>query len=304
MASQYSSNAGWCSPWVGMAWSLLPPVRRPGCQDLAAVCRKRCPDGRRSIRHTGAMVASLIARGVTVAQGPSLVLADVDLTVAPGQRIGLVGPNGVGKTTLLGALAGRVALEAGSVEQAPPDSVVGLLPQEPERSRGRVGARLSRSTCGHHRRRGASRVGHRRTRRGGGGQRRRLQHRVRPVDGPRRGRLRRPCRRRVGRPRAGTGVDRSADECALGRRGGAGLSRLAAAVEVRRVPPRRADQRPRPRRSRPARAVGDRPARRRGGGQPRPDVPRTCGHRRGRDRLPHPSGAAVRRRLVGLPRRT
>ena len=80
------------------------------------------------------MVASLIARGVTVAQGPSLVLADVDLTVAPGQRIGLVGPNGVGKTTLLGALAGRVALEAGSVEQAPPDSVVGLLPQEPERS--------------------------------------------------------------------------------------------------------------------------------------------------------------------------
>ncbi len=69
-----------------------------------------------------------------MSQGPSLVLADVDLTVAPGQRIGLVGPNGVGKTTLLGALAGRVPLDAGSVEQAPPDAVVGLLPQEPERS--------------------------------------------------------------------------------------------------------------------------------------------------------------------------
>ncbi len=80
------------------------------------------------------MVASLLARGVTVSQGPSLVLADVDLTVAPGQRIGLVGPNGVGKTTLLAALAGRVALDAGTVDAAPPDSVVGLLPQEPERS--------------------------------------------------------------------------------------------------------------------------------------------------------------------------
>ena len=80
------------------------------------------------------MVASLIARGVTVSQGPLLVLADVDLTVAPGQRIGLVGPNGVGKTTLLGALAGRRALDAGTVDAAPPDSVIGLLPQEPERS--------------------------------------------------------------------------------------------------------------------------------------------------------------------------
>ncbi len=80
------------------------------------------------------MSASLIARGVTVSRGASTVLDDIDLTVAPGQRIGLVGPNGVGKTTLLHALAGSVALESGSVECAPPDAVVGLLPQEPDRS--------------------------------------------------------------------------------------------------------------------------------------------------------------------------
>jgi ATPase subunit of ABC transporter with duplicated ATPase domains len=80
------------------------------------------------------MPTSLIARSLTVVRGPLVVLDDVDLTLAPGHRVGLVGPNGVGKSTLLAALAGRVDLERGSVEVAPPTSNVGLLPQEPERS--------------------------------------------------------------------------------------------------------------------------------------------------------------------------
>jgi ATPase subunit of ABC transporter with duplicated ATPase domains len=57
------------------------------------------------------------------------VLDAVDLTLAPGHRVGLVGPNGVGKSTLLGALAGRVALDSGSVEAQPRSANVGLLPQ-------------------------------------------------------------------------------------------------------------------------------------------------------------------------------
>ena len=80
------------------------------------------------------MTASLIARSVTVVRGPLVVLDDVDLTLAPGHRVGLVGPNGVGKSTLLGALAGQVELERGSVDVAPRTANVGLLPQEPERS--------------------------------------------------------------------------------------------------------------------------------------------------------------------------
>ncbi len=80
------------------------------------------------------MPASLIARSVTVVRGPLVVLDDVDLTLAPGHRVGLVGPNGIGKSTLLGALAGRVELDRGSVEIAPRTANVGLLPQEPERS--------------------------------------------------------------------------------------------------------------------------------------------------------------------------
>jgi ATPase subunit of ABC transporter with duplicated ATPase domains len=78
--------------------------------------------------------ASLIARSLTVVRGPLVVLDDIDLTLGPGHRVGLVGPNGVGKSTLLGALAGRVELDAGSVQVAPPTANVGLLPQEPERS--------------------------------------------------------------------------------------------------------------------------------------------------------------------------
>ncbi len=80
------------------------------------------------------MPASLVARSLTVSFGPRPVLDDVDLTLAPGDRVGIVGPNGVGKSTLLAALAGRVVPDAGSVTLAPPSAVVGLLAQEPERS--------------------------------------------------------------------------------------------------------------------------------------------------------------------------
>jgi ATPase subunit of ABC transporter with duplicated ATPase domains len=60
----------------------------------------------------------------------------VDLTVAPGDRLGVVGPNGVGKSTLLAALAGLVPLDSGRVDLAPPTATVGLLPQEPDRRPG------------------------------------------------------------------------------------------------------------------------------------------------------------------------
>ena len=80
------------------------------------------------------MAASLIARSITVSHGPLVVLDAVDITLSPGHTIGLVGPNGVGKSTLLRSLAGRVALDAGTVRANPPSATIGLLPQEPERS--------------------------------------------------------------------------------------------------------------------------------------------------------------------------
>lgn len=80
------------------------------------------------------MPGTLIARSVEVHRGATVVLGGIDLTVAPGHRIGVVGPNGIGKTTFLRALAGLVPLDAGSVTAQPPTLTVGYLPQEPERS--------------------------------------------------------------------------------------------------------------------------------------------------------------------------
>lgn len=44
-----------------------------------------------------------------------LVLADVDLTIAPGESVGLIGSNGAGKTTLLRIAAGLIAPDSGQV---------------------------------------------------------------------------------------------------------------------------------------------------------------------------------------------
>ncbi|MCB0970526.1 MAG: ABC-F family ATP-binding cassette domain-containing protein [Acidimicrobiales bacterium] len=78
-------------------------------------------------------MATLHARGVTHDFGAGPVLADVSLTVAPGHRVGVVGPNGTGKSTLLRALAGQLRPDQGRVTVDPPTAAVGLLPQEPDR---------------------------------------------------------------------------------------------------------------------------------------------------------------------------
>jgi len=82
------------------------------------------------------MPATLVAGDLTVVRGAAVVLDGVSLTVAPGDRIGVVGPNGVGKSTLLRALAGQERLDRGRLDLAPPTATVGLLPQEPDRRPG------------------------------------------------------------------------------------------------------------------------------------------------------------------------
>jgi len=48
--------------------------------------------------------------------GVKPVLRDVDLTIPPGQLVGILGPNGMGKTTLLSSMAGVLQPQAGFVE--------------------------------------------------------------------------------------------------------------------------------------------------------------------------------------------
>jgi ATPase subunit of ABC transporter with duplicated ATPase domains len=72
---------------------------------------------------------TLAAHDITIHRGADAVLERVSLTVTPGSRIGVVGPNGRGKTTLLRALAGLEELDTGTVRRNPPSLQVGYLPQ-------------------------------------------------------------------------------------------------------------------------------------------------------------------------------
>ena len=73
---------------------------------------------------------ALVARSVSKSFGDTLVLDRVSLTISPGSRIGLVGPNGIGKSTLLRVLAGLEAPDSGTVAREPPGLSVGYLRQE------------------------------------------------------------------------------------------------------------------------------------------------------------------------------
>jgi branched-chain amino acid transport system ATP-binding protein len=64
---------------------------------------------------TGASGPILEARGLCAGYSGSRVLHGVDLTVRAGEAIGLMGRNGMGKTTLIRALLGQVPLQAGQV---------------------------------------------------------------------------------------------------------------------------------------------------------------------------------------------
>jgi ABC transport system ATP-binding/permease protein len=61
----------------------------------------------------------LVAEGLKKGFGPRSIVTGLDLVLAPGQRLGLLGANGSGKTTLLRILAGRELPDSGSVTRAP-----------------------------------------------------------------------------------------------------------------------------------------------------------------------------------------
>lgn len=87
------------------------------------------------------MSATLLARGLSAGFGDRTLFSGLDLVVAPGDVVGLVGANGAGKSTLLRRLAGQLpqqssAVESGSITLSPPDASVGYLPQEPDRRAG------------------------------------------------------------------------------------------------------------------------------------------------------------------------
>ncbi|MGS1009835.1 ABC transporter ATP-binding protein [Achromobacter anxifer] len=61
------------------------------------------------------MTALIEAGGLHVHYGASHVLRGIDMHIAPGESVGLVGRNGMGKTTLIRSLMGHVRSTRGSV---------------------------------------------------------------------------------------------------------------------------------------------------------------------------------------------
>lgn len=93
------------------------------------------------------MTATLVAKNVAGGFAHRTLFEGVDLTVAPGDVIGVVGVNGAGKSTLLRILAGDLEPLDGTVTVAPADAFVGWLPQEHERILGEtVAAYIARRT--------------------------------------------------------------------------------------------------------------------------------------------------------------
>ncbi|MEU6993918.1 ABC-F family ATP-binding cassette domain-containing protein [Streptomyces sp. NPDC046465] len=93
------------------------------------------------------MTATLVAKDLAAGHGDRTLFSGLDLVVAPGDVIGLVGANGAGKSTLLRLLAGLDTPEGGELRLSPPTASVGHLPQEPERRTGEtIRAFLARRT--------------------------------------------------------------------------------------------------------------------------------------------------------------
>ncbi|KNB53653.1 ABC-F family ATP-binding cassette domain-containing protein [Streptomyces caatingaensis] len=124
------------------------------------------------------MNATLVAKNLSAGHGDRTLFSGLDLVVAPGEVIGLVGANGAGKSTLLRLLAGAGAAASGpglpaaaaaegesthagpsgaasrgtaghdgTLRLSPPTATIGYLPQEPDRRPGEsVGAFLARRT--------------------------------------------------------------------------------------------------------------------------------------------------------------
>lgn len=79
------------------------------------------------------MTASISVKGLGASYGARELFSGFDIDIGPDDVVGLVGPNGTGKSTMLRILAGLRAADVGSVTVAPKTAAIGYLAQEPDR---------------------------------------------------------------------------------------------------------------------------------------------------------------------------
>ena len=82
--------------------------------------------------YTRCTMPLLTLANVTCAFGTQVVLDEVTLAIAPGEKIGLIGRNGSGKTTLMRVMLGDLKPDAGNLQFAR-GARVGYLQQESPR---------------------------------------------------------------------------------------------------------------------------------------------------------------------------
>jgi ATPase subunit of ABC transporter with duplicated ATPase domains len=95
------------------AQSRLKQIERIEVEELAASSRRAPALRFVPERPSGREVLELA--GVSKSYGDNRVLANVSLTVRRGERVGIIGPNGLGKSTLLKIAVARLAADAGRV---------------------------------------------------------------------------------------------------------------------------------------------------------------------------------------------
>ena len=61
----------------------------------------------------------LVAEGISKKLGDRQLFSNLDLFIAPGDRIGIIGPNGTGKTTLVRTLLGELESDTGTIKRSP-----------------------------------------------------------------------------------------------------------------------------------------------------------------------------------------
>jgi len=92
-------------------------------------------------------MSRLTATRISVSFGGLVVLDEVNVSIGAGDRIGIIAPNGVGKSTLLRVLAGELEPDSGRVLRAPATTTVLRLAQEPDIRPGEsLAAHLARRT--------------------------------------------------------------------------------------------------------------------------------------------------------------